>query len=114
MKFSTIESDKANVLSGVPQGSILGPILFICFTTDLAKEVSQCKFVAYADDAALLVSASTMTQLKHKIESSVNAAQEWYTRNGLLINSETPEFMVLKKRTKLEISVNSMRNKVLI
>ena len=106
-KFATTESDKEMVLSGVPQGSILGPILFIIFTTDLAKEVTECKFVAYADDAALLVSAGTTRQLKIKIESSIKKVQDWYTKNGLLINSDKTEFMVMKQREKLDITINN-------
>ena len=106
-KFSTIESDKEKVLAGVPQGSILGPVLFIAFTTDLALEVTECKFVAYADDAALLVSASTLKDLQNKIESSVSAVQKWYTRNGLLINADKTEFMVIKQRADLEINIKN-------
>ena len=87
-KFDNMESDKEKVLSGVPQGSILGPILFIIFTSDLSKEVADCWFAAYADDAVLLVSAKTPKQLKTKIETSIKAVQDWYTKNGLLINSD--------------------------
>ena len=104
-KFNTIESDKEMVLSGVPQGSILGPILFIIFTADLAKHVDQCKFVAYADDAALLVSAPTPKQLKTRIESSVEAVQDWYTNNGLLINSDKTEFMAFKQSKKMDVTI---------
>ena len=106
-KFAKVSSDEERVLAGVPQGSILGPILFIAFTADLAEELQGCKVVAYADDAALLVSAPTWKQLKHKIETSVRQAQNWYTRNGLQINSAKTEFMILKKRGDFEISVNT-------
>ena len=113
-KFSTITSDEEKVLAGVPQGSILGPILFIAFTTDLAQEVGDCKVVAYADDAALLVSAPTWKKLKRKIETSVNEAQRWYTKNGLQINSGKTEFMVLKKRGTFEININNGPKQVTI
>ena len=113
-KFSTIESAKEKVLAGVPQGSILGPILFIAFTTDLAQAVTECKFVAYADDAALLVSASSLKDLKTKIESSISAVQSWYTRNGLLINSDKTEFMVIKQRGDMNINIKNGKNTVTI
>ena len=102
------------MLSGVPQGSILGPILFIIFTADLAKSVEECKFVAYADDAALLVSAPTPKQLKDKIESSIEAVQHWYTNNGLLINSDKTEFMVMKQRNKMDITIKCGDNRITI
>ena len=93
--------------SGVPQGSILCPILFIAFTTDLAKEVAGCKVVAYADDAALLVSSPSIRQLRRQIESCIGKVQKWYTENGLLINSDKTEFMILKQRGTHEVNVRS-------
>ena len=87
-RFSSTTSDEDKVLAGVPQGSILGPILFISFTADLAVEVDDCRVVAYADDAALLVSASSWKKLKPKIERNISQAQNWYRKNGLQINSE--------------------------
>ena len=92
----------------------MGPILFIAFTTDLAQEVTNCKFVAYADDAALLVSAASLNELKIKIESSVGAVQKWYSSNGLQINSEKTEFMVFKQRDDLSINISNGQNQVTI
>ena len=113
-KFDNMESDKEKVLSGVPQGSILGPILFIIFTSDLSKEVADCRFAAYADDAVLLVSAKTPKQLKTKIETSITAVQDWYTKNGLLINSDKTEFMIVKQRDKMDISIRNGKDLITI
>jgi hypothetical protein len=63
-------------MSGIPQGSILGPILFICFTNDLAEEFESCKMVSYADDTQLIVEAETMQQLKKKLEAAIVNAQK--------------------------------------
>ena len=112
-KFSSITSDEEKVLAGVPQGSILGPILFIAFTADLAETV-HCKVVAYADDAALLVSAPTWKQLKLRIEDNVVQAQAWYTANGLQINSTKTEFMVIKQRGTFEITIKNGPEQVTI
>ena len=71
------------------------------------RKSKSCKFAAYADDAALLVSASTLKQLKSSIELSISKVQNWYTRNGLLINPDKTEFMVLKTRSKMAISINN-------
>ena len=55
-KFKNCISDEETISSGIPQGSILGPILFVVFTNDLAEEFKQdCKVVSYADDTQLIV-----------------------------------------------------------
>ena len=87
----------ATVTSGVPQGSILGPILFICFTNDLPEVFNNCKIMSYADDTQILVSAKTGKQ----IEDLINSAQNWYTENSLLNNASKTEVMVISKK-KLE------------
>ena len=98
----------------MPQGSILGPILFIAFTADLAKAVPDCKIVAYADDAAILVSASKMNDLQDKIETSLTWVQGWYTSNGLIINPSKTEFMVMGRGRKMEITVNESNKSIKI
>ena len=103
--FPGVTSDICEVESGIPQGSILGPILFIAFTADLAKAIKDCKIVAYADDAVLIVSAMTTNILKEKIETCLQSVQEWYTLNGLLINPSKTEFMVMGKDNRLNITV---------
>ena len=85
-KFSQLSSEICEVESGVPQGSILGPILFIAYTADLAEAIPESKIVAYADDAAILVSETRLKNLRTKIERTLENVQKWYTENGLLIN----------------------------
>ena len=50
-----VDSAPRDISCGVPQGSILGPILFLCFVNDMLISV-DCKFLLYVDDSALLVS----------------------------------------------------------
>ena len=69
--------------------------------------MAGCKVVAYADDAALLVSSPSIRQLRRQIESCIGKVQKWYTENGLLINSDKTEFMILKQRGTHEVNVRS-------
>ena len=112
--FPDLTSEVCETESGVPQGSILGPILFIAFTADLAEAVPDCKIVAYADDAVLLVSANRLKTLGKKIESSLTQVQRWYTSNGLLINPLKTEFMVMGKGNKLDIAVSECNKSIKI
>ena len=107
-KFAQIESDIETVKSGVPQGSILGPVLFIAFTSDFAEAMHDCKIVAYADDAAILTSAKNVKTLNIKIEKALQCAQNWYKNNGLLLNPTKTEFMILGKSMKMEVTVEDL------
>ena len=93
-KLGNIKSSIATTEAGVPQGSILGPILFISFTADFHHTFPNCKIHAYADDTQILLSAKTLEDLKHQIESTIALAQTWFTNNSLKINPTKTEIMV--------------------
>ena len=101
-KFKHYTSSEATVTAGVPQGSILGPILFICFTNDLVKNLKNCKIVSYADDTQILVSAKSVKQIKKLLENLISSAQTWYSANSLLNNASKTEIMVISKRKQTE------------
>ena len=107
-KFKNCISDVETIKSGIPQGSILGPILFVCFTNDLKDEFeSQCKIVSYADDTILIAKAENQNQLTEKIEKVIQVAQNWYSTNSMKNNIGKTAVMIMKKgnETNREISV---------
>ena len=107
-KFSNFKSIEENVLSGVPQGSILGPFLFLCFVNDLPEIFgNMCKFMAYADDTQLLVFDKDLENLEKKVLEVINVAQNWYTKNGMKNNASKSEILVVsrKKSDKIKIKV---------
>ena len=98
-KFSNLISKEEKVISGVPQGSILGPLLFLCFVNDLPNCFQNiCKFSAYADDTQLIVSAKNLPELKTKIENVIQIAEKWYCRNGMKNNAGKSEVILISKK----------------
>ena len=88
--------------SGVPQGSIMGPILFISFINDLPENFQNCKIFTYADDTQIIISAKNGKQIKKLLEHLIDSAQKWYAKNSLLNNATKTEVMLITGRKHKE------------
>lgn len=73
------------VLSGVPRGSHLGPILFTYFINDISDCINSAKFLQLADDIKLY-SEITCPMDSSKLQGNLDQVTEWSTANGLSIN----------------------------
>ena len=102
-QFKDFTSTTEKIKSGVPQGSILGPLLFLCYVNDLPNVFEKkCEMLSYADDTQLLVTARTKDELKNKLENALNSAQNWYSKNLMLNNIGKTEFVVFSPYDKSE------------
>ena len=95
----------APVHSGVPQGSVLGPILFTMYNKPLSAIIDSRSIIhhSFADDLQLHMSASPdrISELLHYMQSCINDVKAWETVNMLKLNDNKTELMlVTSKRTK--------------
>ena len=98
VKFKNVTSDEEVVESGVPQGSILGPVLFIIFTNSLAEDLKEYKLSSYADDTQIIISADSPEQMKEEVEKVMDISQKWYTSHSLLNNLTKTEIMIITSK----------------
>ena len=76
-------SDSLPIKCGVPQGSILGPILFMCYINDMCSCVNGSKLLLYADDSVLLYSDTNSKTIGEKLSTELANCIEWMTDNKL-------------------------------
>ena len=71
---------------GVPQGSILGPLLFVLYINDLPGISTLAKCILYADDANIIISGNNIYEIEDQLNLLSQSLVKWVDVNGLLIN----------------------------
>jgi hypothetical protein len=97
--FVETVSKPATIQSGVPQGSVLGPVLYIVFTSDLPRYLQDyCSTVMYADDTALLIKNKKATDLEIQSFIALGMAQQYCHTNSLVLNEKKSQQLVIGKK----------------
>ena len=95
-------SDFQTINIGVPQGTILGPILFLVYTNDLTNNLENCFSVVYADDTSIGKSGQLASDLEANMNQSLSIASEWFINNRLIVNTNKSNYMIIGSRTKVQ------------
>ena len=86
LKYKDIISGARDVTCGVPQGSLLGPLLFLTYINDLHVACQEAKIFLFADDTVLLYSAPTLAELQSIISRSFPKIHKWLQANRLSLS----------------------------
>lgn len=98
-KTQIIRSKPLPTSRGVPQGSVLGPVLFILLTNDMPQYLgTHCTALMYADDATLLVSDSSLNNLIINAYIALHMAYQYCNENDLVVNTDKTKQLVFERR----------------
>ena len=103
-------SQKYPVTYGTPQGSCLGPLLFLLFCNDLRLHLTYLSCIQFADDTTLYTSGKTIRLLKCEINHDLETISDWFKANKLTLNLDKTVCMVFPPRKS---NVNNINIKIL-
>ena len=96
-----MQSDAEPILYGVPQGSVLGPLLFIMYINDLPSVTKYCKVHLYADDTLLFFESSSVQAIEAALSQDLDHVVGWLNQNYLMLNHSKTKVMLLGTHQKL-------------
>ena len=112
-----IKSNLKNIKCGVPQGSLLGPILFLLYINDLPNISSIFKPILFADDTTLIFSDTSISKLENKMQCGIDQLYVWLNINKLSLNIYKTNILLFNIRNindnvklKLKIDNKEIRN----
>ena len=100
VKYKQHRSTEMNVTTGVPQGSILGPLLFLLYINDIESCSDILSFVLYSDDTNAFYSNPCLKTLYNTIQNEMNKVVKWLKANKLSINASKTKFVIFKSKNK--------------
>ena len=86
---------------GVPQGTILGPLLFLIYINDLPHCLTYSEPRMYADDTSLTLASTDIEHINYRLNHDLRNVYEWLSANKLTLNMTKTEFMLIASRQKL-------------
>ncbi|KAI5727372.1 hypothetical protein M8J77_001471 [Diaphorina citri] len=92
-----------SVRAGVPQGSVLGPLLFLIYINDLIRCCQIAKFTLFADDTTILVSGQNHDGVISNCTKALEDVQIWFLSNKLQLNANKTSFLCFGNRTPTPI-----------
>ena len=110
VRFNNCESTCKYISCGVPQGSILGPTLFILYVNDMCNVSKLLKCILFADDTNLFFTGKNITEMCYTISEELAKLNTWFMVNKLSLNLKKTNFMVLsnsREKCDLRIAINN-------
>ena len=111
VKINDTESLSQILLSGVPQGSILGPVLFNLFINDLFLFIKEADLANFADDNTLYVSKKNLGEVLEVLERECETTINWFKEDNMIVNQDKFKTMIItsnKEQNNTSVKINGV------
>ena len=98
VSYGSVSSEHCDINCGVPQGSVLGPLLFIIYTNDLPHALEKAKCILFADDTTVYLDSNNHLELRNDIESDLTRLDDWFRANKLSLNVLKTNFIMFHRK----------------
>ena len=103
VQINNADSQSLNISCGVPQGSILGPLLFLCYINDMIISIDpDCKLMLYADDSTILFSHKDPSVISQKLGQVLESCSNWLVDNKLSLHLGKTECIIFGSKRKIK------------
>ena len=114
VSINGFESKSKNISTGVPQGSVLGPLLFLIYINDLNVAISYSTVHHFADDTNLLITGKSLNSIKKRANIDLKLLCNWLKANKISLNSSKTEAILFRHPKKdinydLKLKINGKR-----
>ena len=101
VQYNGYDTSPSYIKCGVPQGSILGPLLFLLYVNDLCKVSKVLDMILFAEDTNIFYSHKDPDYLMETMNSELNKLTNWIQANKPSINVKKSDFVIFKPRQKM-------------
>ena len=95
------DSEETFVQYGVPQGSVLGPLLFLLYINDLNRALKYCNTIHFADDTSLLLKNKSLKKMKKYLNRDLINLSNWLAANNISLNASKTELLIFRHPNKI-------------
>ena len=111
VSINGFESRTSSIKCDVPQGSVLGPLLFLKYINDLHVAIKHCKVHHFADDTNLLIINKSLKRLNKLLNIDLKNLTNWLNANKISLNVSKTELIIFKpKRKSLDFNMKIKLN----